>query len=288
MFTVRPLPRNLPTPVPYPLEDLSSNMRYITTNAVNYIINDVNVMFVRLTSTQEKTIRLPIGVDGRLIIIQDLGGNSVENPCTIICSNCAFSDHATTKIMTAGPFTIGLKFNGSSYDIVGQRNEWNTEFLLLGDQPNIIPVSKDDTVVEGINGDMLIMMGNPTNKEVVISKPTLDPGETRYPEQMFMVIDSSGTAGVSPITVRFDDCTLNGNHSFVMTGANSWVSFYTLPDGNYQYLLSGGATFSGYYTEFSGKTFGFISVDKPFYNNATPGFSSTAGAVGGVFNTLGE
>ena len=59
MFTVKPLAKNRPTPVPFPFSDLNSTVRHITTNTTNrphYVVNDSKVMFVRLNSTQEKTI----------------------------------------------------------------------------------------------------------------------------------------------------------------------------------------------------------------------------------------
>jgi len=287
MFVVKPLAKNRPTPVPFPFSDLNSTVRHITTNSPHYVVNDSKVMFVRLNSTQEKTVMLPAGVDGRLIIVQDLGGNSTENPCTIKCADNAFSGGVTERVFTSGPFVIALKFNGVAYDIVAQRNQWNTEYLMIGEQPNILPDRNGDTVVEGIDGDMLIILGNPNTREVVISKPSIDATETTYPEQYFTVIDGAGTAGTYPITVRFDATRMNGNDSFIMTGNGSQVTFRSLPDGTYQYILSSGATFSGYDVAFTGKVFGFVSVDNPFYNNVTRGFTNLDGNIGGTFLSNG-
>lgn len=287
MFVVKPLAKNRPTPVPFPFSDLNSTVRYITTNSPHYVVNDSMVMFVRLNSTQEKTVMLPAGVDGRLIIVQDLGGNSAANPCTIKCTDNAFSGGVTERVFTSGPFVIAFKFNGVAYDVVAQRNQWNTEYLMIGEQPNILPDRNGDTVVESIDGDMLILLGNPNTREVVISKPSIEATETMYPEQYFTVIDGAGTAGTYPITIRFDGTRLNGNDSIIMTGNGSQVTFRSLPDGTYQYILSSGATFSGFDVDITEKAFGFVSVANPFYNTATRGFTNLDGNVGGTFLSNG-
>lgn len=287
MFIVKPLARNRPNPVPFAFSDINASHRYITTKSINYNVNDSKVLYVRLNSNQEKNITLPAGTNGRVLIIQDIGGNSVENPCRLICPDFTFNDHTTEKLFTDGPFTIALRFNDGTYDIVEQRNEWSIDFLLLGEQPNILPDREVDSVVDSVDGDLLLLMGNPTNREVVVHIPSLPDGSSTYPEQFFTVMDTTGTGSAYPIRVRFDQTTMNGNSEFIMTGNNAWITFRSLPDGTYQYMGSNGATFSGYDVPFNVKTFGFVSVDAPYYGYVQRGFASVAGATGGKFMTTG-
>jgi hypothetical protein len=287
MFIVKPLARNTVTPVPFPFNDITNSTRYITTHSLDYVINDSSVLFIRLSNSSAKQITLPIGVNGRLIIIQDIGGNSSDSPCTIKVSDCAFSDHATEKVFTSGPFLIALRFNDSTYDVASQRHEWNTEYLLIGDQPSLVPKRDNDTIIEGIDGDMLIIAGNPNEREIVISKPSIPAGESTYPELFFTVIDGADTAGDYPITIRFNGTRMNGNPSLIMTGNSAQITFRSLPDGTYQYVTSTGGTFSSYAVPFIGKCFGYVSEQNPFYNTITRGFTNLDGNVGGTFLSNG-
>jgi hypothetical protein len=293
MFTVKPLAKNRPTPVPFSFVDIGLDKRYVTTNAVRYDITDDKVFVVRMTNTQKKEVILPAApAANRFIIVQDIGGSTVDTPCDIKCTGSkTFVDGTPVLTFSTGNNTVVLKYNGATYDIVEYRDEYQQSYI-TGSMPDLTPIRDGDTSVEAVDDHMLILLGNPNRREVTFRKPSL-PIEngvtaTTYPIQFFVVIDSVGSAATYPIKMVFDGCTCNGNSTYTVTGASMLLMLKTDPGGNYVLWEYSGATFSDYTISPTDKLFGFVSEDYPYYSTTIRGFSTIIPPTsGGKFNTLG-